>query len=196
MFSDYAIQDVPGATSIRVPFAWSSEVSDSGKEMMHVVWDRGLSEQGFDGTVGSIPMDNQVYRLDYGWGFDGRMMNHYFVLAHTFINNGNVNGTISSMRLHAQGYGVATLNIKSSSIETDYDMAWQEYDQDISLPPKQKYFYDRMQNVTSIIDHANWGIGTKFRIGGTIPEGSAITEPPYNAQVLVMQMDPQGATDG
>lgn len=196
MFSDYAIQDVPNATTIRVPFAWSSEVSDSGKEMMHIVWDKGLSEQGFDGTVGSIPDDKQVYRLDYGWGYDGRMMKHYIVLAHTFVNNGNTNGTVVSARLHGQGYGVATLDIKSSSIETDYDMAWQDYPQDISLPPKQKYFYDRMQNVTSIIDHANWGIGTKFKIGGTIEEGSAITEPSYVAQVIVMQLDPQGATDG
>lgn len=196
MFTDYAIQDVPNATTIRVPFAWSSEVSDTGKEMMHIVWDKGLSEQGFDGTVGSIPNDKQVYRLDYGWGFDGRMMKHFFVLAHTFVNNGNVNGTVRSARIHGQGYGVATLDIKSSSIEKDYDMAWQEYNQDISLPPTQKYFYDRMQNVTSIIDHANWGIGTKFKIGGTIPEGSATTEPSYSAQVIVMQIDPQGAIDG
>ncbi|MEG0162074.1 MAG: hypothetical protein RR714_07215, partial [Aurantimicrobium sp.] len=186
----------PNATTIRVPFAWSSEVSDSGKEMMHVVWDRGLSEQGFDGTVGSIPNEKQVYRLDYGWGYDGRMMNHFFVLAHTFINNGNVNGVVRSARIHGQGYGVATLDIKSSSIETDYDMPWQEYKQDISLPPKQKYFYDRMQNVTSIIDHANWGIGTKFKISGSITEGSPITEPSYVAQVIVMQIDPQGAIDG
>lgn len=196
MFSDYAIQDVPNATTIRVPFAWSSEVSDSGKEMMHIVWDRGLSEQGFDGTVGSIPNEKQVYRLDYGWGYDGRMMKHFFVLAHTFINNGNVNGVVRSARIHGQGYGVATLDIKSSSIEKDYDMPWQEFKQDISLPPKQKYFYDRMQNVTSIIDHANWGIGTKFKISGSITEGSPVTEPSYVAQVIVMQIDPQGAIDG
>lgn len=196
MLSDYAIQDVEGATSIRVPFAWSSEVSDSGKEMMHVVWDKGLSEQGFDGTVGSIPLDNQAYRLDYGWGYDGRMMRHFFVLAHSFIANGNVNSTIRSVRIHAQGYGVATLDVKSSSIETDYDMDWQEYPQDISLPPKQKYFYDRMQNVTSIIDHANWGIGTKFKIEGSIEEGSSTTEPPYAAQIMVMQFDTTGAIDG
>lgn len=196
MFGDYAIQDVANATSIRVPFAWSSEVSDSGKEMMHVVWDRQLSEQGFDGSVGSIPKDNQTYRLDYGWGYDGRMMEHFFVLAHSFIDNGNINSTIRSLRLYAQGYGVQTLNIKSSSIETDFDMAFQDFPQDISLPPKQKHFYDRMQDVTSIIDHANWGIGTKFKIGGTIPEGSAITEPSYSAQIVVMQMDTQGAIDG
>lgn len=195
-FSDYAIQDVPNATSIRVPFAWSSEVADSGKEMIHVVWDRNLSEQGFDGSVGSIPLANQCYRLDYGWGYDGRMMEHFFVLAHTFVNNGNINGTVRSARLYGQGYGVATLDIKSSSVETDFDMPWQEYDQDISLPPKQKYFYDSMQNVTSIIDHANWGIGTKFKIGGTIEQGSAITEPSYVAQIIVMQIDTTGAIDG
>lgn len=195
-FSDYAIQDVPDANTIRVPFAWSSEVSDSGKEVIHVVWDRGLSEQGYDGSVGSIPLDNQVYRLDYGWGFDGRMMRHYFDLAHSFIDNGTVNGTFTQLRLYAQGYGVQTLNIKSSSIETDFDMEFQKTDQDISLPPKQKYFYDKMQNVTSIIDHGNWGLGTKFRIGGTIEEGSPVTEPSYSAQILAMYLDSTGAIDG
>lgn len=194
--SDYAIQDVPGANTIRVPFAWSSEVSDSGKEMIHVVWDRGLSEQGYDGSVGSIPLDNQVYRLDYGWGFDGRMMRHYFDLAHSFIDNGTINGTFTQLRLYAQGYGLQTLNIKSSSIETDFDMEFQKTDQDISLPPKQEYFYDKMQNVTSIVDHANWGLGTKFRIGGTIAEGSATTEPSYTAQILMMYLDSTGAIDG
>jgi hypothetical protein len=53
-----------------------------------------------------------------------------------------------------------------------------------------------MQNVTSIIDHANWGIGTKFKISGSIAEGSPVTEPSYVAQVIVMQIDPQGAIDG
>lgn len=195
-FSNYAIQDTPDATTIRVPFAWSSEVADNGKEIMHVVWDKRLSEQGYDGTVGSIPMGNQSYRLDYGWGYDGRMMKHFFALAHTFVNNGNINGTVGQVRLYGQGYGVQTLDIKSSSIETDFDMEWQEFNQDISLPPKQKYFYDRMQDVTSIIDHANWGIGTKFRIGGTIPEGSPLTEPAYRAQVIVLNLNTEGAADG
>lgn len=196
MFSNYAIQDVPEASSIRVPFAWTSEVSDSGKEMLHVVWDRELSQQGYDGTVGSLPMDNRTYRLDYGWGYDGRMMCHYFVLAHTFMSNGSINGQVTGLRLYGQGYGVQTLDIKSSSIETDFDMDFNETPQDISLPPVQKHFYDRMKDVTSIVDHANWGIGTKFKIGGTIVEGSPITEPAYTAQIVVMTLDTIGAPDG
>lgn len=196
MISSYAIQDVPGATSVRVPFAWTSEVADSGKEHMYVVWDKELSTQGYDGTVGSIPSDKQTYRLDYGWGFDGRMMKHYIDLAHTFVQNGMVNGTVTQMRLYGQGYGVATLNIKSSSIERDFDMEFNEYNQDISLPSRQRFFYDRMNNVTNIVDHANWGIGTKFRIGGTIPEGSPVTEPAYSAQVVVLTLDTTGAIDG
>lgn len=196
MISSYAIQDVPGATSVRVPLAWTSEVADSGKEMMFVVWDKALSEQGYDGTVGSIPSDKLAYRLDYGWGFDGRMMRHYIVLAHTFMSNGMVNGTVTQMRLYGQGYGVATLNIKSSSVERDFDMEFNDYNQDISLPARQEHFYDRMDNVTNIVDHANWGLGTKFRIGGTIAEGSPVTEPAYSAQVIVLTLDTTGAIDG
>lgn len=196
MISSYALQEDPNGTSVRVPLAWTSEVADSGKEMMFVVWNKSLSEQGYDGTIGSIPSDRRSYRLDYGWGYDGKMMRHYFDLAHTFVNNGMVNGQMTQMRLYGQGYGVATLNIKSSSIEKNFDMEYNEYNQDISLPPRQEYFYDRMDNVTSVVDHANWGIGTKFRIGGTIPEGSPITEPPYAAQIIVLTLDTTGAIDG
>lgn len=196
MISSYALQEDPNGTSVRVPLAWTSEVADSGKEMMFVVWNKSLSEQGYDGTIGSIPSDRRSYRLDYGWGYDGKMMRHYFDLAHTFVNNGMVNGQMTQMRLYGQGYGVATLNIKSSSIEKNFDMEYNEYNQDISLPPRQEYFYDRMDNVTSVVDHANWGIGTKFRIGGTIPEGSPLTEPPYAAQIIVLTLDTTGAIDG
>lgn len=195
-FSNYAIQSVPDATTIRVPFAWSSCVSDSGKEMLHVVWDRAMSEQGYDGTVGSIPSGKSTYRMDYGWGFDGEMMRHYYVLAHSFLDNGTVNGTITQIRFYGQGYGVASLRMYSSSVEDDFDMDWDVNGPDVSLPRKQQFFYDRMRDVTNIADTANWGLGTKFKIEGSIPEGSPITEPAYTAQLVVLYIDSQGAIDG
>lgn len=196
MISNYAVQTT-SARSVRVPIAWSSEVADTGKEMMHVVWDAALSRRGQDGSVGTIPNPRQAYRMDYGWGYDGVTFTHHFDLAHNFVDNGARFFQVDTVRLYGQGYGVASLEIKSSSIETDFDQDFTVRGQDISLPPIQKHFYDGMKNVTSIIDHANWGLGTKFRIKNVTEENSALTEPSHICQVLVMYMTTEGgAVDG
>lgn len=194
MLSNYANKSTD-VSNIRVPLAWSSQVADSGKEMIHVVWDY-LASLGSDGTADEPSNPRRIHRLDYGWGFDGKHMRHYFDLAHTFFANGAVNTTIGQLRFYGKSYGVATMNLKSSSIEDDFDMSFNSYQQDMSLPAKQEYFYDNMSNVTNINDHANWGIGTKFRMDSTIPENSVLTEPPHMVQLMVMYINTTGASDG
>lgn len=196
MLSDYALQITGNDTKdVRTPLAWSSEVDDAGREQLHVVWDRAISQQGQDGKVGTIPDERQPYKLDYGWGFDGRTFAHHFDTAHVFMDNGSHMGQIIRVRLHGLSYGVSSLNLTGSSIEKDFDQQFQEAVQDISLPRTQEFFYDRMQPVTNIVDQANWGLGIKLRVYSKLAENTLITEPSHVCQVLVCYLDTDGATD-
>lgn len=167
---------------VRIPFAWSSTIDEDGQERLHVRWDAANYE-------------DIAIALDKGWGFDGYYFNHRFDLAHFFNKHGSEYMGVEKARLYGQGYGVATLNIKSSGIETDFDQDYHDALQDISMPPTPYKIYDRMKPVTSIVDQANWGIGIKLRIGNTTSEGSTVTEPPHMCQVLVLHMRMTGAGD-
>lgn len=169
--------------STRIPYAWSSEVSKDGLERIHAVWD-------------DSSLRTRIYELDTGWGFDGRVFKHYFELCHIFGNGVANNIGIEKCRLYGQGYGVATLNIKSSGIEDDFLQDYHDTVQDISMPATPSVLYTQMQPVTSIIDQANWGLGIKLRIQGSNAENSTDTEPSHICQVLVLHMRTQGAIDG
>lgn len=168
--------------NVRIPYAWSSAIDATGQERLHVRWDI----QGYE---------DLAYELDKGWGFDGSYFNHHFDLAHTFNKHGSQFMGVEKVRMYGQGYGVATLNVKSSGIEENFDQEYHNAVQDISMPPKPYTFYDRMRPVTSIIDQANWGIGIKLRIGNTTAEGSPSTEPSHMCQVLVLHLRTEGAGD-
>lgn len=168
---------------IRIPFAWTSEIDLNGHEQIFARWD-------------VTSLKKQAYQLENGWGYDGRTFNHRFDTAHTFNNNGSMFMGIEKIRMYGQGYGVATLNVKSAGIETDFDQAYHAAVQDISMPINPVLLYDRMQPVTSIVDQSNWGLGIKLRIQNTTPENTELTEPSHICQVLVLQLRTEGATDG
>lgn len=168
---------------VRIPYVMSSQVADDGLERIHTVWtDSALSRRAIE--------------LDTGWGFDGRTFTHYFDIAHVFNEMGTQFSGIEKVRLYGQGYGVATLNVKSSGIETDFRQDYHSSVQDISMPVNTELLYDRMQPVTSIIDQANWGIGVKLRIQGTTAENTGLTEPAHICQAFVLHTRSQGAIDG
>lgn len=169
--------------STRIPYAWSSEVSADGLERMHVVWDEST-------------LRTRILELDTGWGFDGRVFQHYFDLCHMFVSGAAVNIGVEKCRLYGQGYGVATLDIKSSGIESDFFQDYHDTVQDISMPATPEVLYTQMRPVTSIIDQANWGLGIKLRVQGSNAENSTLTEPSHICQVLVLHMRTQGAVDG
>jgi hypothetical protein len=102
---------------------------------------------------------------------------------------------IEKIRLYGQGYGVATINVKSSGIEEDFDQAYHGTIQDISMPATPVVLYTRMKPVTSIIDQANWGLGIKLRFVNTTPENDSATEPSHICQVLVLHLRTEGALD-
>lgn len=169
--------------STRIPYAWSSEVTNEGLERLHVRWD--------DSTL-----TTRIIELDTGWGYDGRVFKHYFDTAHLFNQNGSQMMSVEKCRLYGQGYGVATLDIKSSGIEDDFFQPYHDTVQDISMPTSPDVLYDRMLPVTSIVDQANYGLGIKLRIQGSNEENSTTTEPPHICQVLVLHVKTEGALDG
>ena len=167
----------------KIPYAWSSEVSDDNKEKLHVRW---------EGTS----LEKQCFQLDSGWGFNGVTFNHYFDTAHVFNAQGSKFMGVEKVRLYGQGHGVASLNIKSSGIETDFNQPYHTTVQDISMPATLELLTGTMRPVTSIIDQKNWGLGIKLRIQGNNGENSALTEPSHICQVFVLHTRTEGATDG
>lgn len=182
---------------VRVPFAWSSQLSATGKERIHVVWDIERSRRyvGASGTLGTLPAVDRIYELERGWGFDGVTFRHYFDTAHTFVNNGATFTGIEQVRMYGQSYGLATLDLKAAGIEQDFEQSYHTRVQDISLPEKLTKFTPSMRNVTNVVDHANWGLGIKLRVNGTTAEGLTTTEPSHVCQVLVLQIRSEGAID-
>lgn len=182
--------------SIRVPMAWSSEVDNKGVEYIHVAWDLAASQAGNgQGIVGALPDPKITYRLDYGWGYDGVCFDSYFDVASLFLGAGYQNCTIEKVRLHGLGYGLATLDVKSSGIEANYDQAYHTSVQDISMPLNVRLPYTELSPVTSIVDQANWGLGIKLRINNTNGAGSTLIEPPHVCQALQLQVFSEGAID-
>ena len=167
----------------RIPYAWSSEVSNDNKEKLHVRW---------EGTT----LAKQCYQLDSGWGFNGLTFNHYFDTAHVFNKQGSEAMGIEKVRLYGQGHGVATLNVKSSGIEHDFNQGYHNAIQDISMPATLELLTGTMHPVTSIIDQANWGLGIKLRIQGSNGENTSLIEPSHICQVFVLHTRTEGATDG
>jgi hypothetical protein len=170
----------------RIPLAWSSAVSDVGKEYVEVVWDDKLGALvGLPGET-TAP-NNRAYLLDNGWGFDGDVFRHYFDVCWRFATQGTSFTTVERVRMHGLGYGVAPLDVKAAGLEVDYEQTYNTAIQDISMPVNPVMLYDRLSPVTSIIDHANWGLGIKLRINGTVDFGAGLidnTTPPHICQIL------------
>ena len=103
---------------------------------------------------------------------------------------------VEKIRMYGQGHGVASLNIKSSGIEDDFEQDYHDTIQDISMPPTVTLITGQMRPVTSIIDQANWGLGRKLKIQGSNGENTALTEPSHICQVFVLHTRTDGATDG
>lgn len=189
MFSNYSLS----TEAKRVPFAWSSEVSDQGSEIIEVVWDERLADES-NPTNGTLPDLRRAYYLDTGWGFDGAYFRSNFDVVWMFAGGGTQNVTINQVRLHGYGYGLATLDLKTAGLEVDYDQEYHDRIQDISMPTTPKYLYDELSPVTGIIDQGNWGLAIKIRINGSNTEGSTTIEPSHICQAIQLYID-EGAID-
>lgn len=180
MRSDYTGFD----GTVHVPFAWGSSLSDTGDEHIEVVWDYVLAQQT---QIPGAPLPNpkRTYRMDWGWGFDGEKFDHYFDVSWAFPTEGDTYVTPQHIRIYGSDYGVATLNLKTSGIEDDFDQAWHDRIQDISMPRNTVLLRDELFPVTGIIDSGGWGLGIKFRIQGyeVTVDTLGLTEPIHVVQV-------------
>lgn len=176
-FQNYALSG-----QIRVPFCLCSEVGSDQQEHVHIVWD-------------DVNLTRDVYELESGWGFNGQEFVHYFDISPIFDTQSASNYTISRVRLYGTGYGTASLSIKVSSVEDGFGQDFQQTEQDISMPRNPELLYIRAKPVTGIVDTASWGLATKLRIQGSLPEGSPSTEPPHSCQVLMIHEEDSGVED-
>jgi hypothetical protein len=184
-------------TDLRVPFAWTSEIADNGKERLVVVWDATLAtlNVNVNGVRSTVPDPKMMYRLDTGWGFNGLTFTSRFDLAHVFSPDNRSYTSIPKVRMHGYGYGLATLDVKSAGVENDFDQVYHSATQDISMPATFTTFYRTMQPVTSIVDQANWGLGIKLRIQSSKAESLTTTEPSHVCQVLILHINTEGVPD-
>lgn len=180
MRSDYTTND----RTLNVPFAWGSSVSDTGDEHIEIVWDVGLAARNRAPGDG-LPNPKRCYRMDWGWGFDGEKFNHYFDVSWAFPSEGDTYVTPEHIRLYGMNYGIAQLNLKTSGIEDDFDQAYYDRIQDISMPRNPVLLRDELYPVTGIIDSGGWGLGIKFRVQGydVTVDNLTQTEPTHLVQV-------------
>lgn len=185
----------------RLPLAWSSQIQDNGQERMHVVWDvfYGLrSPTDIDSSESNDPISgNNVYELDSGWGFNGATFDHYFELAHIYNDNVSNFIGIEGMRVFGKSHGMSSLNVRAKGVETDFDQAYTDAAQDISLPYNPpEHFYKSKKDVTNFVDHANWGLGVSLRIESAQDRNLSTMEPPHIVQVMVLYPRVEGHKDG
>lgn len=188
--SNYAL--VEG--SLRVPLAWGSSVSDEGVEYILVVWDRARAEAGVRGVVADLPADNTIYRLDHGWGFDGKTFPHYIETAYLF-NEDPTFFSITKAVLYGMGYGSSTLRLRASGIEDDFSQPFDTTVQDISLPRNPEILYKTLGRVLGIVDHSNWGRGLKLRFENITPAGEDSTEPHHILQSVRLFLQTDGVNE-
>lgn len=167
---------------LRIPYAVSSGVSKYGLERIHMAW-----------TTDTLR--KFAYEIDTGWGFDGRSFSSYFEVAHVFNDTGATYLSVEKVRLYGQGYGLASLYVNAAGIEDDFNQEYPTSRQDISMPRNIETLYDRMRPVTAIVDHRNWGLGVKIRIGTSVNENTTETEPSHICQVILAHVNSQGAND-
>lgn len=166
----------------RVPFCWSSQIADDGVERLHVRWD-------------TPTLESRTIELDSGWGFDGRVFNYKATLAHVFTPNAANSVGVERIRAFGQSYGAATVNIKASGIEDDFMQPYGSVLRDLSIPMKRELLYSTLTPVTSVVDHANRGLGVSLKLENAYPENSQETEPPHIYQVLILHVRAEGAAD-
>lgn len=179
-----------------IPMAWSSEVDAFGKEQLHVAFDRTAADAYGSGDLAIYYPDQTItYKMDYGWGYDGKTFLAYFDVANIFAGGGLTNSSVEKVRMYGMGYGLATLDVKTSGVEDDFDQDYHTTVQDISMPINYVLPYKELSPVTSIVDQANWGLGIKVRINNTNGANSESIEPPHICQVLQLHTFNQGAID-
>ena len=196
----FTVCDYSNDNTARLPFAWSCQIMDSGKEMIAVSWDRYYAL--YAPTAGGIPGDaasidaSVVYELDTGWGFSGETFDHYFVIGHMFMDAAANSIKLPKFRMFGKSYGFANLVASSASVERDFDQDFSSA-RIASMPSTAPEEWQPAMRDTTCFGHiANWGLGIKLKIAGGYAKGQTTVEPPHVCQLLVLYTDTTGVHDG
>lgn len=193
--SNYSNDDVP-----RLPFAWSCQIMDSGKEMIIASWDPFYAKyapvETPEGTAYTGIDQKELYELDSGWGFNGDTFNHYFVVAHMFMDAAANNIQLARFRMFGKSFGFASLDSSSAGIDMTFDEEFSST-RDASLPQRVPAAWKPLMDDAMSFTHiGNWGLGIKLKIQNKYAKGEATTEPPHVCQLIVLYTDTTGAQDG
>lgn len=167
----------------KVPWAVSSQTDGNGEEWLHF--------SDYDARTGLF--STEVFELDKGWGFAGTAIEHFFE-ANWFSGQTPVNFfTVKKVRLHGISRGRASLKISASGTQNQYASEYHTTEQYIDLPRSPILFSEEGEPISNNTDLANRGLSIQLKV-----ENRTLTtpEPSHICQVLVLQSETGGRTDG
>lgn len=170
-----------------VPFAWTSEVDDGGREYIFT------SHYNED----AMSTSDYVYALECGDSFDGTYIPHHTTLNWYFADNPSQFQTLHSIRLHGLSLGVASINVQAAGAQNNLAFgttALSTTPTPINLPRNPTDIVSEFQPVTNRTDIAARGLAIQLKFSGSNTNFDII-EPSHVAQVLVTYSTPDGAFD-
>ena len=170
-----------------VPFAWTSEVDESGVEKVFV------SHYNAD----AINTSNYVYALESGSSFDGNYIPHYFTTNWYYSDNPSQFQQLHALRLYGLSKGVASLKVQAAGAQNDMyfsGAALSTTTTPINLPRVAADIVADFQDTTNRVDISARGLAIQLKFSGSNTTLSTI-EPSHVAQVLVTYSSPDGAFD-
>lgn len=176
---------------VRVPVAYGSSVGDNGREYLLCVWDTTKAAMS---NGDPLPPDNQAYRLDHGWGFDGETFEHFIDTSYMFNENPNFL-TIDKCALYGMGYGESSLRLMAFNVEDDFEQPAEVTRQDISMPRNPRIYTKTLTRFLGEVDHANWGRAVRLRFANIKDAGLTSVEPPHILQSVRLFVQTDGITE-
>lgn len=184
----YVDQDEFAETTFYVvPFAWSSQTDDKGRERIH--FSHYSPKSGIGAQSGAF-----VYEMDVGWSFAGNFIPAFYTV-NWFNRNPFLFSTIRNLRIDGLTKGYSSCKVYCAK---DYDTTFSTNGVDISLPRSTASAYSLDFFPTSNMAHiAERGRSLSIKVVNEIPSGETITDPipPDIHQIGLIQYGPGGKKD-
>jgi hypothetical protein len=125
---------------------------------------------------------NYVYKLDSGWGFDGKAIKAEADINWYFAGNPFINKVLRKVRIDGVSLGKATLKVTTSK---DYENEFQDTQVPANLPRQADYIKSSDTPYSTMANVAERG----FNIGLKVVHEPTLTEhePPHTLQALFVQ---------
>lgn len=165
------------------PFALCSQMDEDGEEHLLASY--------YDTRSGEY--SEHVYELDKGFGWAGLPIEHYFETNFFYGESPSQFIQISKARLYGLTHGRSSLKIAVSGPQTQQTQRYHTQTELIDMPNTAEEFsvlpVFRNSKPASL---ANRGLSLQLKISN---RQSAVAEPSHICQVLVLAMQPGGASD-